>query len=320
MTIAHTEAFTRGFAADWGEPPADERQVPADWDQLASPIMRAVDTGRSAFPGLHLDAERFVAFLGACVRKSSAAAHALPPAAEVIAFMNRLFVADLYLVCAAGMGDGEAVEKVIDLLRPKVAAACRGGDPPAFVDDVTQVLRQKLLVPGDETPPKLLSFSGQAPFSAWLGVVVDRTVQTLRRSEGTRERFERLAAIEAEVIDREPELAYIKKHYAEAFGRAFEHALRKLSDRERSLLRLHNVHGTTLQQLAAVYAVDDSTISRWLARARNLLLEETGRYMRDVVSVSASEFPSLARALASQVTVSLNRWLLSGTTPGSSSR
>ena len=236
----------------------------------------------------------------------------VPSDAALAEILSRLAVEDLYLACAAGYGDANAIELLVaTLVKPSVAAICRNGESPAFADEMIQVLRQKLLVAAENEEPKILSFSGRAPLAAWIAVVVQRTVSTLRRTEGTREHFEKRAAIEAEIVERDPELGYIKAHYSDVFARAFERALARLSDRERSLLRLHNLHGVTLQQLATVYGVNDATISRWLKQARAALVEETGRHMREAAGVSASEFASLARALTSQVDVSLNRWFAS---------
>jgi RNA polymerase sigma-70 factor (ECF subfamily) len=315
MTLSHLEAFSRGFVGESASADDPRRaETPPGWGDLDPVIDAALEAGRRAFPTVGGSTDRFVTLLGRCAR-AALAADAGGQAAEVAAAVGGLMAADLYLACAAGHGDAAAIEIVIGtLLRPSVAAACRPGDSPAFVDELTQVLRQKLLVAAEEAPAKILSFSGRAPLGAWIAVVVQRAVSSLRRSEGTRERFERRAAVEAEMVERDPELGYIKAHYADSFARAFETALTGLSDRERSLLRLHNLHGVTLEQLAVVYGVDDSTISRWLARARHALVEETGRHMRDAVGISASEFPSLARALTSQVDVSLNRWLVSAAT------
>jgi RNA polymerase sigma-70 factor, ECF subfamily len=319
MTLSHIEAFQHGFAG--GAFDADDGgragAAPVQGDPGPA-IAAAIAAGRRVFPALGVSTDRFVTSLGRCARDALAADSRGAAPAQVAAAVGGLAAADLYLACAAGHGDAAAIEIVISaLVRPSVAAACRAGDSPAFADELTQVLRQKLLVAAEEVPPKILSFSGRAPLGAWIAVVVQRTVSSLRRSDGTRERFEKRAAIEAEMVERDPELGYIKAHYADSFARAFETALSLLSDRERSLLRLHNLHGVTLQQLATVYGVNDSTISRWLARARSSLVDETGRQMRDTVGISASEFPSLARALTSQVDVSLNRWLVSAATPES---
>jgi RNA polymerase sigma-70 factor (ECF subfamily) len=321
MSLSPIELFRLGLD---GEPPTTTSEpapeVAGESIELATVLNRTIEAGRGAFPTVAVDPARFLTLLGRCVREALGgdAAAPAPGDAAVAELLSRLAVEDLYLAVAAGHGDANAIEILAEtLVQPSVAAICRNRESPAFADEMIQVLRQKLLVAGENQEPKILSFSGRAPLAAWIAVVVQRTVSTLRRSEGTREHFEKRAAIEAELVESDPELGYIKAHYSDLFARAFERALARLSDRERSLLRLHNLHGVTLQQLATVYGVNDATISRWLKQARAALVEETGRYMREDAGVSASEFASLARALTSQVDVSLNRWLASVVTSAS---
>jgi len=321
MALSQIELFRRGLG---GEPLAARNdsapEIAGESIELATVLNRAIEAGRGAFPSLVVDPSQFVTLLGRCVREalSTDGSTPVPSDAALAEILSRLACEDLYLACAAGHGDMSAIELLIaTLVKPCVAATCRNAESPAFADEMIQVLRQKLLVAAENEQPKILSFSGRAPLAAWIAVVVQRTVSTLRRSEGTREHFEKRAAIEAEIVERDPELGYIKAHYSDVFAHAFERALARLSDRERSLLRLHNLHGVTLQQLATVYGVNDATISRWLKQARAALVEETGRHMREAAGVSASEFASLARALTSQVDVSLNRWLASVVTSAS---
>jgi RNA polymerase sigma-70 factor (ECF subfamily) len=315
MSLSQIESFRRGLG---GEPRnarnETDPEVPGESIELATVLNRAIEAARGAFPSLAGDTGPFVTLLGRCVREALGIDGSAPvPSDTALAeSLSRLACEDLYLACAAGHGDTNAIELLVETrVKPSVTAICRNGESAAFADEMIQVLRQKLLVAAEKEEPKILSFSGRAPLAAWIAVVVQRTVSTLRRTEGTREHFEKRAAIEAEIVERDPELGYIKAHYSDVFARAFERALAQLSDRERSLLRLHNLHGVTLQQLATVYGVNDATISRWLKQARAALVEETGRHMREAAGVSASEFASLARALTSQVDVSLNRWLAS---------
>jgi RNA polymerase sigma-70 factor (ECF subfamily) len=321
MSLSQIEFFRCGLG---GEPRnarnETDPEVAGESIELVTVLNRAIEAGRGAFPTIAVDDDRFLALLGRCVREAlgTDGSAAMPSDAALAEILSRLVCEDLYLACAAGHGDANAIELLVaTLVKPSVAAICRNRESPAFADEMIQVLRQKLLVAGENEEPKILTFSGRAPLAAWIAVVVQRTVSTLRRSEGTREHFEKRAAIEAEIVERDPELGYIKAHYSDVFASAFERALAGLSDRERSLLRLHNLHGVTLQQLATVYGVNDVTFSRWLKQARAALVEETGRHMREAAGVSASEFASLARALTSQVDVSLNRWLASVVTTAS---
>jgi RNA polymerase sigma-70 factor (ECF subfamily) len=70
-------------------------------------------------------------------------------------------------------------------------------------------------------------------------------------------------------------------------------------------LRLHVVGGLTLERIGAMYQVDRSTVSRWLADARRALLDHTERALRDRLGVAPAEFASMARLLTSQLEIDL---------------
>jgi len=318
MSSSQIEFFRRGLdGTPANAPGAHGPAVAGESTLLGQALDRTIEAGRGKFPTIAVGSDRFLTLLGRCTREvlGNDASGPGPSDAELAKIVSELAVEDLYLACAAGHGDTAAIALLTaTFVRPAVTALCHTDDRPTFADELIQVLQQKLLVAGESATPKILSFSGRAPLAAWITVVVQRTLSTLRRTEGTREHFEKRAAIEADMLERDPELGYIKNHYADVFARAFEQALARLSDRERSLLRLHNLHGVTLEKLANIYSVNDATISRWLKQARDTLMQETGRHLRENAGISASAFPSLARALTSQVDVSLNRWLLSAVT------
>ncbi|WP_395812894.1 sigma factor-like helix-turn-helix DNA-binding protein [Archangium minus] len=52
-------------------------------------------------------------------------------------------------------------------------------------------------------------------------------------------------------------------------------ALAALPSRERTVLRLHLVEGLSLERIGTVYRTHKSTVSRWLARAREEVLAGT---------------------------------------------
>ena len=198
MSLSQIELFRRGLG---GEPRnASNEAAPeaaGESIELATVLNRAIEAARGAFPTLAADAGHFLTLLGRCVREAlgSDGTTPLPSDAALAEILSRLACEDLYLACAAGHGDANAIELLVaTLVKPSVAAICRNGESPAFADEMIQVLRQKLLVAAEDQEPKILSFSGRAPLAAWIAVVVQRTVSTLRRTEGTREHFERRAA------------------------------------------------------------------------------------------------------------------------------
>jgi RNA polymerase sigma-70 factor (ECF subfamily) len=86
-------------------------------------------------------------------------------------------------------------------------------------------------------------------------------------------------------------------------------ALAALPDRDRLLLRLTTVSGLSHEQIANIYKVNQSTVSRWIARARSEVLETTERSVCRKLGVARDEFLSLAGLLVSRIDLSISRVL-----------
>jgi RNA polymerase sigma-70 factor len=267
--------------------------------ELEAALAKAIEQGRIAWPHLALDDGVFARHLGRCV----AAAGPTTKPAEVL---NQLAIPDLFLACAAGHGVADAVEVVCGYVETAVR---RIGGQQFSGNDVAQILRQRLCVAIDDQPAKILSYLGRATLDRWLTAVAQRTALSLSRTDGAQHRMKQRLAAEAVLSTLDPERRYVKTQHEADFQQALRHALSGLSDRWRTLLRLHVFAGQSLQHLAVVYDVDDSTISRWLAKAQRELLERTAHHMEEKFGVRKDEFPSLARVMASQVDVSIARLL-----------
>ncbi len=86
-------------------------------------------------------------------------------------------------------------------------------------------------------------------------------------------------------------------------------ALAGLPDRDRLLLKLTIVSGLSHEQLANIYSVNQSTITRWIARARERVLEATEREVCAKLGMPPGEFRSLAGLLVSRLDLSISRVL-----------
>jgi len=215
--------------------------------------------------------------------------------------------ADLYLACAAALGVPEAVAAFERQYMTRV---------PQFVghmklqqhalDELGQQLREWLLLPRGDRPPKLTEYSGRGSLVGWLRVVAVRVAVDQLRGE------QRHAA---DPLDRElpfldiggdePELQLLRTRYRPRFREALEAAAKTLTPRERNVLRMSLVEGLTFEQIAPLFRVTKSTVHRWLGEAQRRLLREVRRFFRDQVGLSASELDSVARLLQSQVDFSL---------------
>jgi RNA polymerase sigma-70 factor len=97
--------------------------------------------------------------------------------------------------------------------------------------------------------------------------------------------------------------------YKSEFEEAVRDALAALPDRDRLLLRLTTVSGLSHEQIATIYKVNQSTVSRWIAKARADVLEATQQSVCQKLGVQRDEFMSLAGLLVSRIDLSISRVL-----------
>lgn len=177
----------------------------------------------------------------------------------------------------------------------------------ALVDDVVQEVRAKLLVAEDGAPPRILEYAGQGKLRGLCQVMAARAALT--RLRGTRKNAPDDSVDALAAAGDDPELAFLKAHYRDAFRTAFTAAATELDARDRNLLRLHHLGGVTLDQLAAMYGVHRATAVRWLADVRKRLLAGTRTRLRTTLSVSADELDSIMELIGSRLEVSVRRLL-----------
>jgi RNA polymerase sigma-70 factor (ECF subfamily) len=176
----------------------------------------------------------------------------------------------------------------------------------ALADDVAQTVRERLLLGRDGTPPQLAGYRGAGPLRAWVAIATSTQLAMARRSEGRRrEQPEQ----ELEVIARDPELRYLQQRYKSEVEQAVVHGLRTLGDRERVILRLQLGERLTLEQLAAMYSVDRATIARWLAKARQSLIQAIRLELRARTGAQEGTCEDLLQLVQSQLDVSVLRHL-----------
>ncbi len=241
------------------------------------------------------------------------AAERIPAACEadlMAAAIDSLHAADLLLACACARGVPAALALFDELhlaagwLRAAVARVDRS---PSFVDEVRQLLREKLLLSAHGKPPRIAEYSGRGALGSWVRVVAVRVALDLRPPAA---RETGAAQIEdAAAVTTEPELRYLKDRYGKPFEEAVAAAFKSLDDEQCNLLRLQLIDGLRTSQIAALFHVDRSPIKRRLAGCRELLLAETQRLLRAKLGLSAPEFESLAGLVQSQLQVSVERLL-----------
>jgi RNA polymerase sigma-70 factor (ECF subfamily) len=213
---------------------------------------------------------------------------------------------DLRLAIACGLGISSALQALDLVLREEVARVVGPMDPQE-VDEVTQLVREKLLVGSGESTPRIEAYRAEAPLRAWIRAVALRTTLNHRRGQGRELPTSQPPEVPASNMDAELEL--IRARFQGSFRTAFAAAIESLGARERTILRLHTLDGVTLARIGAMYQKDTSTISRWLEQIRQTLLASTRSWLEEHLRLSPGELDSVMRAADSEMNVSLHRLL-----------
>jgi len=90
------------------------------------------------------------------------------------------------------------------------------------------------------------------------------------------------------------ELAYLRARCEPHLREVFRLVMADLPERDRLILRFSLVDGLTLEQIAKMYAVNPSTISRWLSATRAAVRLNVERALAERLGLSA---PALRRDL-----------------------
>jgi RNA polymerase sigma-70 factor (ECF subfamily) len=218
--------------------------------------------------------------------------------------------ADLALARAAAAGDPQAIDALERGPLRQIGDFVARIDPaPAFAQEVRQAVREKLLVgPAPGQPGRLAEYAGTGPLGGWIRVVAVRVALDMKRAAGQDRPADadRMAQMVVDVA-LDPEMRLFRERHQGPFQQALGEALSSLSPRERNLLRLHFAEGATLEQLATSYQVHRATVARWLATARQVVMERVAGRLGESMGMSAGEVESVVRLLASQIDISLSR-------------
>ena len=222
--------------------------------------------------------------------------------------------ADLELAAACAHGDAAALAAFDREHLSQVGAfIARIDADPAFAEEVRQRLRAKLLVAEPGQRPRIADYAGQGPLGGWVRVAAVRMALDLRKAR--RESAVGLAtdaAAHAVAAGADPELEMVRKRHGAQVESAIREALAALSARQRQLLRLAIVEGVGIDRLATMYRVHRATAARWVAAAREALLEAVLSQLGHELRIGRGEAHSLAGAVRSQLDISLGPLLRSG--------
>jgi RNA polymerase sigma-70 factor (ECF subfamily) len=208
---------------------------------------------------------------------------------------------DLFLVAAVLEQVPGAMAHFDECLRIAASVVARVDRAPNFIDDVTQELRVKLLT-GDDA--KLWTYSGMGALVDWLRVIATRVALNIKRSD-------RLQADDdlPEAVLAGQEAAQFRHWYLADLHHALEIGFRRLTARERNLLRLHFIDGLNIERIGIVYRVNRATIARWLVAIRTRLFKDVREELATKHGLDTADVKSLYRIMEHDVHVTMSRIL-----------
>jgi RNA polymerase sigma-70 factor (ECF subfamily) len=261
---------------------------------VAAELTRIYDLGRSAWPAITVDVQRFCEFIAPHVTSSRV--------------LSSLHAADVYLACGCVDGDAAALRAFEDLVAEVGRKLRRLARDTEVLADAQQRVRQVVVHKGDRQPV-LADYSGRGALGGWLRVVLGRELVRLGRREGRQPRLDTAEA--ALIVDGEddPETAYLKAHYQREFKECFASAMHKLAEHDRRALRYAIVERLSIDDIARLEGVHRATAARDVARARARLTEETRRALQERLAIEPTQLDSILRLVGSQLDVSVRRLL-----------
>jgi RNA polymerase sigma-70 factor (ECF subfamily) len=249
--------------------------------------------GQAQWPSVPLGLERFVRHLARHLPEGSGDA------------LRTLHAADLYLACACAEGEPLALQAFEQHILQRVPHRL-GQLSESTVDDVLQELRQRLLVGRGETPPRIADYSARGSLLAWVRIIAARIVGELASQQGRQVLFDEPPEVLAKMLSsNDPERELLREDSRQLLAEALRRALAVLPERDRALLRLHHLHGLTMDRLSAMYGESRSGVARRVAQARERLLELTRAELASRLNLAGPEVESLLGLVQSRLDFSL---------------
>jgi len=232
---------------------------------------------------------------------------------HVSRFIDQLHASDFLLAQACLNGHPEALQ----LFESRFAAEMRSraqrfANQRFSIEDLLQILREKLFVQGPQRSPKIGTYSGEGPLQGWVCVTALRTFLDAKRSGAQHKREEAFDSEKLEAMmapGDDLEIAFLKKKYRADFRAAFTRALASLSSAERNILRHQWIAGLTIDQIGVIYHIHRATAARRINKARTALMHATRSELMAHLHVENDELDSIMGLISSRLDLSIQRLL-----------
>jgi RNA polymerase sigma-70 factor, ECF subfamily len=266
------------------EPSPDE----AELEELLARVDRE---SRSAWPDVQIEAEAFMRHLAERVPADV-------PLPEAVATLH---AGDLYLACGCLLQNSRAMALFDSSFIARISGRAAGERADG---ELAQVFRVRMLLGSDGQPPKIASYAGRGPLSAWVRVSAARMAVDLHRND-QEPTVDPSWPVRGVALD--PELLFVKERYGEEFGKALEAAFLRLTTRIRTILQLYFLEGVGAGQIAQSYGTSTRTVQRWIVAAQNGIVDEVRAAMTKRYQLSNSQLDSLFGAVETEMVAALRR-------------
>ncbi len=234
----------------------------------------------------------------------------LMPGVGWVEALDRIDAGEHLLVAGLADGDPAAVTAFETIYMPEVDRVLRRYSLDADArTEYRQRARIRMLVGDPPKPARIQEFRGRGQLSAWVRTVTARMVLNAQRDSRKHETDEGLEALISPAVQfRRRDAAWRSK-----FQDLLRQSFRKLTRQERTILRMRYLDNLPAAALARAFKVHESTMSRWLARARdNLRATLEGNAIAELGDKDRAE--ELLALLDSHIDLSLQGLFESGVT------
>jgi len=247
-------------------------------------------TAARAWPEIALPQARFVAYLRERAGDGGA-----------------LHAADLYLACSCVDAVPQGLASFDEHhIRTLPARLSRLGLADSVVEEMQQVLREKLLVATAAAAPRIATYSGRGPLHAWVRAAAVRTALNLLRATWREDLVDDTGLGDIEIA---PERDMRHAAYAQAIGDALRDATRQLSPEDRLLLQMHFTDGYSAEQIGRTLGVNRVTAHRRLVRAYRCIERGAIALLRDRLGTDAEDLSSVLSITRSRLEISVRSLL-----------
>jgi len=280
--------------------PEHRRVAFSDRAQLEAALVAALDRARAAWPDVEVETPAVIASI----------AERLGDAEVGRVELERLAVSDLYLACACATGAASALRAFEARYFVGIDGALgRLGMGRDVADEVRQIVREQLFVAQAGRRPRVLELAGKGDLGALVRLAAVRAALNLRRATHRLELVEHPSLVSGIVLGVDAATDPLKAEQRATVERAFAQAVTELDVRDRNILRMHVLHGLSIDEIGRIHAAHRATAARWLERIREQLRARTIAILRGELVLGRDEVESLIDYVKSGIAISFARLL-----------